>query len=770
MVTGKSGPGLKRRIFGRPFASHEEEHQLLPKRLALPVFASDPLSSVAYATEEAMLVLSLAGVAAFSLLTPLSLAIATLLLIVIVSYRQTIKAYPDGGGAFIVANDNMGIKTGTVAAAALLIDYVLTVSVSVAAGVAAMSSAFPVLLPHRVVISLGFVALLTVANLRGVKEASTIFAAPTYLFVTTVGVMLVAGFVQCMDGECPTAVSSGTTLEAEVAAVGLFLILRAFASGSTALTGVEAIANGVQAFRNPKAHNAATTLGIMGAISITMFLGISTLAQWFDVRISEETIDEYGTVISQIGRAVFDGGAGFYALQVFTAAILILAANTAYQDFPRLSAILARHKLMPRQYLNRGDRLVFSNGIVTLAALAALLLVIFGAEVSRLIQLYVVGVFTAFTLSQTGMVRHWLKVRGPGWRRSVVINAVGGVTTGVVLIVVATVKFVHGAWIVILLMPMLVVLMLSIRGHYRGVGAQLKQVPVEAEPRPTRVLVLVAHHDEAADRALRYAQLISAEAVTVVHAEEPWSDDLIYTWDTAHPDRPLEILLGERESISRRIVARIQLERATHPGTVVSVVLADRVRSRSILAPFAHRHSLAIKSRLLFEPGVVVTDLNVLRRSRRSRLKHAPIAHVEQVVLISDMTRPIREALTYAQGLGQPVTAVHIDVDERQRERVEAEWADAGYEFPLVVLPSPYRSIVDPMVHYLRERRRAAVPGTLICAVIPEFVVPGRITQLLHNQTGLAIKGILASEAGIAVTSVPFHLRGNGGTDPRNHG
>jgi amino acid transporter len=284
-----------------------------------------------------MLVLALAGSAAFDLLTPLSLAIATLLLIVIVSYRQTIKAYPDGGGAFIVANDNLGIRTGTVAASALLVDYVLTVSVSVAAGVAAITSAAPDLIPWRVEIALGFVALLTIANLRGVKEASTLFAVPTYLFVITVGIMLVMGFVECMDGTCPQAISSGEELAPVVGAVGLFLVLRAFASGSTALTGVEAIANGVQAFREPKAHNAATTLGIMGAISITMFLGISTLARWFEVQISEETIDEYGTVISQIGRAAFDGGVGFYALQVFTAAILILAANTAYQDFPRLS-------------------------------------------------------------------------------------------------------------------------------------------------------------------------------------------------------------------------------------------------------------------------------------------------------------------------------------------------------------------------------------------------------------------------------------------------
>jgi len=749
----------KQRLFGRPLATSEEDNQLLPKRFALPVFASDPLSSVAYATEEAMLVLALAGTAAYSYLTPVSLAVATLLLIVIVSYRQTIKAYPDGGGAFIVASENLGIRSGAVAAAALLTDYVLTVSVSVAAGVAAITSAAPALIPWRVTMSIGFVVLLTVANLRGVKEASRLFAAPTYLFIVMVGTMLILGFVKCLDGVCPTAVSSGVEIEAELGVVGLFLILRAFASGSTALTGVEAVANGVQAFRVPKAHNAATTLAIMGTISITMFLGISTLAQLFDVRISEDTIDEYGTVISQIGRAAFEGGPGFYLLQVFTAAILILAANTAYQDFPRLSAILARSRLMPRQYLNRGDRLVFSNGVVTLAVVASILLLIFQAEVSRLIQLYVVGVFTSFTLSQTGMVRHWLKTRESGWRWSVVINAVGAVTTGVVLVVVATVKFSHGAWIVILLIPVLVALMTAVRRHYLGVAAQLRHIRVDARPRTTRVVVLVAHPDERTDRAIQYVSFLNVETITCVHAEEATSDDLVYTWDRVHPTFPLEILPGEHESISRRVVERVREERDTHPDSTITVVLGEQLRTRSsILSAFTHPHSLAIKARLLFEPQIVVTDLNVLKRSRRSRLPRMSISHVEQVVLISDMTRPIREALTYAQGLGTPTTAIHIDVDTAQRERVEHHWQAAGYDFPLQIVPSPYREIVDPLVEYLRERRRTALPGTLICAVIPEFVVPGRITQILHNQTGLAIKGILAAEVGIAVTSVPFHL------------
>jgi hypothetical protein len=328
----------------------------------------------------------------------------------------------------------------------------------------------------------------------------------------------------------------------------------------------------------------------------------------------------------------------------------------------------------------------------------------------------------------------------------------------VVLVVVAVVKFAHGAWIVILAIPILVVLMLSARRHYRGVARQLKEIPVEAEPRPTRILVFVAHHDAGTDRALRYAQLVHAEAVTCVHAEEPMSDDLIYTWDAAHPGHALEVIPGEDESISKRLVARVRRERDHHPDARVTVILADRVSATSILAPFAHRHSLAIKSRLLFEPGVVVTDLNVLRRSRRSRLPQVPISRIEQVVLVSDMTRPIREALTYAQRLGPAVTAVHLDVDTTQREQLERQWEESGYQFPLVVIPSPYRSIVEPTVEYLRERRRIAIPGTLISAIIPEFVVPGRVTQLLHNQTGLAIKGVLASEPGIAVTSVPFHL------------
>lgn len=747
---------VKSRVVGRPIPSAEAAHELIPKRYALPVFASDPLSSVAYATEEAMLVLGLAGVAAFAYITPVSLAVAALLAIVVISYFQTIRAYPDGGGAFIVATENLGVLPGAVAAAALLTDYLLTVAVSVAAGTAAVTSALPDLRDSRVPIAVGFVVLLTVANLRGLRESSRLFAAPTYLFVASVAAVLVAGFVSCADGTCPTAASADAEVVPLVGGVSLFLLLRAFASGSTALTGVEAIANGVQAFRPPKSHNAGITLVIMGAISISMFLGISTLARLFEVRATEATIEEYGTVLSQIGDAAFGGGAGYWLLQVFTAAILVLAANTAYQDFPRLSAILAGHRLMPRQYRNQGDRLVFSNGILSLAGLAVILLVLFDASVTRLVQLYVVGVFLSFTLSQAGMVRHWLGERGRGWRYSVVVNAVGAATTGVVLIVVAATKFIRGAWIVLIAIPILVALMLATRRHYESVAAQLRAIPTEARVRSTRALVLVAHHDAATDWAIRYAEMLRVDSVTVIHALEPDSEDLTHHWERLFPQHPLEIVHGEDEPVTRRLVERIRAERDAHPECTITVIVAERFHRRTAMALFRHRHLLSLKARLLFEPRVVLTDVTSVRR--RNARRPAPPDAVQAVVLCADLTRPVREALAYAEAIDAPMLAVHVAVEERQTERFLAEWERAGYVFPLEIVPSPYRGITRPLLRYLRRLRHDLPSGTLIDVIIPEFIVPGRIAQFLHNQTGLAIKAVLAPEPGVAVTSVPFHL------------
>lgn len=751
---------VKRRVIGRPLASQDEHDQLLPKRLALPVFASDPLSSVAYASEEAMLVLALAGAGALRLLTPISLAVATLLAVVVVSYRQTIRAYPQGGGAFIVTLENLGVAPGVVAAAAILTDYVLTVAVSAAAGVAAITSAYPILLEWRVELALAFVVILTVMNLRGTKESSRLFAVPTYAFVATVLVMLIAGFLQCADGVCPRAPSAGIDLEPELGGLSLFLILRAFASGSTALTGIEAVADGVQAFREPKSRNAAATLGIMALISISMFLGISTLARLFDVRISEDLVDQYGTVISQIGRTAFNGGVGFWILQVVTAGVLILAANTAYQDFPRLSAILARYRFMPRQFRNRGDRLVFSNGVFALALLAGVLLVAFDAQVSQLIQLYVVGVFTSFTLSQSGMVRHWLKTRERGWARSAVINAIGATTTGVVLVIVAVVKFAHGAWIVMVAVPLLVAWMMGINRHYRRVALHLGHVPARGQPKTHRVIVLAAHTDSATERALRYAALIDPDSVTVVHAVEPEeSDDIVHIWSRLYPQHPLVLLEPDREPIVRRIRNYIRGERDAHPDARITVVLAERFQTRRLRSIFTHPHSLILKALLLFEPGVAVTDLTVVQSRRAHQVQQDTISRHVLVVTVSEVTRPTLEALEYAKRLRPDgLHCVHVDVDEQQRERVEAAWRAHHLEPALEIVESPYRGITRPLIRYVRRRRRDEPPGTLINVLLPEFIVSGRLGQLLHNQTGLAIKGILAAEPDVAVTSVPFHL------------
>jgi amino acid transporter len=750
---------LKRRLIGRPLASDELEAELLPKALALPVFASDPLSSVAYASEESMLVLAVAGAAAFDLLTPISLVIATVLTIVVISYRQTIRAYPGGGGAFIVARENLGLMPGMIAASSLLTDYVLTVAVSVVAGVTAITSASPSLLPYRVLISIGFVLLLTFINLRGSKESSLLFASPTYLFVTTVFTMLVFGFVECLDGECPRAVSAGAELAPEVGAVSLFLILRAFASGSTALTGVEAISNGVQAFREPKARNAGNTLLIMASMSITMYLGISTLARLFEVKISEATVDTYGTVISQIGRAAFNGGLGFYLLQIFTAGILILAANTAYQDFPRLSAILARHRLMPRQFRNRGDRLVFSNGIFALALLAILLIVIFEAQLTRLIQLYVVGVFIGFTLSQSGMVKHWLKTRERGWQRSVVINLVGAIATSVVLVVIAAVKFTRGAWIVIVFIPVLVVWMATIRQHYVRVAEQLRLRPPDS-PYGTgnRVVVLASHIGRATQRAIDYAEMIQPEALMVVHVREGRDEDLLDTWDRLYPQHPLIVLEPDRGRTMRSLRAFVRDVCRAHPESFLTVVIPELIRRRRLWSLIWHPHGLVVKFMMLFEPGVVVTDLTYQRtRARTAANGSNPIEAQDAVVLISEVTGPTHQAVAYARCLAATsLRCVHLDVDEDQRDRVLRSWdPELG---PLEVVESPYRGIVRPMLRYLRRLRRDANPGTLINVIIPEFIVPGLMAQFLHNQTGFAIKASLIFEPRIAVTSVPWHL------------
>jgi amino acid transporter len=750
-----TGVLMKRALVGRQVPSHRLEHTLLPKVLALPVFASDALSSNAYATEEILLILvSVAGAAAaWSLVLPIAVPIAIVLGIVVASYRQTIRAYPSGGGAYIVSRENLGVTPGLVAAAALLTDYVLTVSVSVAAGVFAITSAAPGLADVRIPLALGFVAFITLANLRGVRESGTLFAIPTYAFVISIYVLIVTGLARCL-GSCPHAVVEHP-IEQGMGAIGIFTILRAFSSGSTALTGVEAISNGVQAFRRPRARNAGTTLVVMGVITIGMFLGISFLAVHMAALPSHQR-----SVVSQIAEGVFGGGFGFYAVQATTAAILILAANTAYQDFPRLSAILARDWFMPRQFENRGDRLVFSNGIVVLAVLAALLLVAFDADVSRLIQLYVVGVFTSFTLSQTGMVRHWLRTREARWRRGIVINGVGAVATGVVLVVIASTKFVHGAWIVILAVPLLVLLLRGIHAHYEAVRHQLRSTGLD--PRSTainRVVLVVTDLDVAAAEGLGYARSLRPDRLLAVYAGDLSPTEATARWATLFGD---DIALAIPEGRDR-VTAVLAFVRAVprDPDDFLTVIVPELFTKRSLWHALRRPVTFALKVRLLREPQVVVTDVPVLvREGRPVGVDGLPLpAHrTVALVLVSGVHDASLRAVRYARSLRATETrGVYVSLEpEEQLDEVLEAWVASGADIPLDIVQAPFRDLGVPLLEEIR--RVTAEADTVAAVIMPEYLVTRWWHRVLHNNRALFIKRLLLFEPRVVLSSVPYAL------------
>jgi amino acid transporter len=603
---------LKRSLLGQPIPTALEKHERLGRATGLAVFASDALSSSAYATEEIFLILILAGTAALHTSVPIALGIAGLLAIVVASYRQTILAYPSAGGAYIVSRENLGVYPSLVAGAALLTDYVLTVSVSVAAGIAAVTSAVPALFPYRVELCLLGVLGITVANLRGVRESGRLFAVPTYAFVGSYLVMIGWGLVVWLRGD---ALASGPP-PAPVAgaeALTVFLALRAFASGCVALTGIEAVSNGVPAFRPPEARNARQVLVWLGALLVAMFVGITVLANAFGlVPAAQETIN------SQLARRVFGGASlPYYFVQAMTMLILVLAANTSFADFPRLSSFMARDRFMPRQFANRGDRLAFSNGIIILAVLSALLLVVFRGDTHALIPLYAVGVFISFTLSQAGMVRFWHRERGPRWQGRAALNGLGAAVTGLVTLIIATTKFTHGAWLVILLIPCLVLLLLAIHRHYADVARQLSIEGLEPEetPPPTHLVLL----------------------------------------------------------------------------------------------------------------------------------------------LVGDVHRGVVGAIRYARLISPSARAVYVELDPEARRRLEDRWAKWGSGVPLVVLRSPYRSVVGAFLDYVENLQRQ-VPDLVLTIILPEFM-PARWWQhLLHNQTALLIKGALLFRPGVVVTDVPYHL------------
>jgi amino acid transporter len=608
------------RLFGRPLATADAPHQTIGKALGLAVFASDALSSTAYATEAILFVLAAAGTAAFSYAFPVAGAIVVLLLIVTISYEQTIHAYPDGGGAYIVARENLGQLAAQVAGAALLSDYILTVSVSVSSGAAQLTSAFPALYEHRVVLAVSLVAFVMFVNLRGVKESGTIFAVPTYCFLAMMFVTLGVGFWQYASGRLGTVIDP-PPLETphELASLSVFLILHAFSNGTTALTGVEAISNGITAFKEPRSRNAGVTLAWMSAILGILFLGITFLAGQIGAIPSEGE-----TVISQLARTAFEGrGLAYLAVMATTTLILVMAANTAFSDFPRLSAIQAADGFLPRQLTYRGSRLVFSRGIVVLALAGALLIAAFQASVTRLIPLYAIGVFLSFTLSQAGMTLRWRRMgrsleRPPkGWRWKMALNGLGAALTAVVTMVFAVTKFREGAWVVLLVLPAFVLIFLAIRAHYRQ----------------------------------------TAEQLSLQHYGAP---------------------------------------------------------------PQSERHRVIL-----------------------------PISNVHRGTL---------EALRYARALSHDVTAVHVSLDPAEAERLRAKWDLWGDGVRLVVLDSPYRLLLEPLLDYITSIADERQPNETLTIVVPQFVPRRSWQNVLHAQTALFLRMALLFRRGVVVTNVPYQL------------
>ncbi|MFI2372242.1 APC family permease [Streptomyces sp. NPDC018833] len=646
----------KRILIGRALRSDRLGETLLPKRIALPVFASDPLSSVAYAPGEVLLVLSLAGVSAYHFSPWIAAAVVVLMFTVVASYRQNVHAYPSGGGDYEVANTNLGPKAGLTVASALLVDYVLTVAVSISSGVENLGSAIPFVVEHKVFSAIVIIVLLTLMNLRGVKESGKLFAIPTYVFVTGVFVMIAWGaFKGIVLDESMRAPTAGYEIKAEHEGLAgfalLFLLLRAFSSGCAALTGVEAISNGVPAFRKPKSRNAGTTLAMMGALAVTMFCGIIGLAMATDVKMAENPAKDLlagGTpvgsdyvqhpVISQVAAAVFGDGTFFFVLlAAATALVLFLAANTAYNGFPLLGSILAQDRYLPRQLHTRGDRLAFSNGIVLLAGAAILLVWVYGADSTKLIQLYIVGVFVSFTLSQTGMVRHWNrhlrtetnKAKRRHMIRSRAINTFGAFFTGLVLVVVLATKFTHGAWVALLGMVIFYGTMSAIRRHYDRVAEEIAapDEPTDDTARPSRVhsIVLVSKLHRPTLRALAYAKLMRSDKLEAlsINVDPAETKALKAEWERRGINVPLKILDSPYREVTRPVIDYVKSIRRDSPRDAVSVIIPEYVVGHWYEQLLHNQSALRLKGRLLFTPGVMVTSVPYQLQSSEAAKKRA---------------------------------------------------------------------------------------------------------------------------------------------------
>ena len=599
---------LKRWLVGDPLKTAQAAHERLSKTLALAIFSSNAISSVAYATEEILLVLILAGSAAVSWSIPVSVAILMLTLILTISYRQIIYEYPGGGGAYIVARSNLGELPALIAAGALMIDYILTVAVSVAAGIAALTSAVPILFPHREALGLTAILFIIVMNLRGVRESGKFFAVPTYFAIGALGLMVVLGTIQSLVGPGAVPIAPPTTTgQDSLDGVTLFLILRAFAAGCSAVTGMEVISNGVKAFREPESKNAATTMIWMSAILAVLFMGISWMAYHYGILAKEDE-----TVVSQLARLTFGSGAIYYAVQISTMLLLVLAANSAFAGFPHLSSILARDGYMPHQMASFGDRLVFSNGIFILGFFACLLLVIFHGDTHALIPLYAIGVFVSFTLSQAGMVKRWLVKRGLHWRKKLVVNGIGAITTGVATAIIATTKFVQGAWIVFLLVAILIMMFRGIRSHYKAVAEQVSLTRDTRPPRPRRNLVImpIGGVNRSVVRAVDYARSRGGEIRAILVDVDKEETALVeMKWAQWGCGVPLVVLPSPYRSILGSILDYIEDLQQKDPDCWITVVIPEILPARWWQNILHNQRALLLKGALLFKDRVVLTDV-----------------------------------------------------------------------------------------------------------------------------------------------------------------
>lgn len=596
---------IKTFLIGKPIETEKEQFERLSKKMGLAVFSSDSLSSVAYGTEEILFALVAGGVAALNYLVPIAIAIVILVAIVATSYYQTIQAYSSGGGAYIVAKENLGTYPGLIAGSALLIDYVLTVTVSTAAGIAAITSAFPFLHSHKVFLCLLSILFLTIINLRGVRESGMIFAVPVYIFIGSILLLIGASLIKSFSFP---QIAYKVSNEMSSNIFPTFIILKAFASGCATLTGIEAVSNGVRAFKPPEAKNAGITLIWMAFLLAILTMGIAYFSHYYAIMPNEKE-----TVLSQLARTIFSKGPIYYTIQFATALILILAANTAYADFPRLASIMANDRYLPRQLSNRGDRLVFSNGILILSFLSALLLVIFKGDTHLLIPLYAVGVFTAFTLSQAGMVKHWIKSKERGWFKSAFINGIGCIITGIVLVIIAFEKFSHGAWIVLIAIPSVVLLTQKIHNHYLSVAEQLSLqqcLTGEKEFNHHSVIVPISGVQQAVVSAVRYAKALSDDVTAVyVSIDEKETEKIKEKWDRHCMGVELVILDSPYRSITQPLIDYIDKMQNRYPDGVITVVVPEFVPSKWWHHLLHNQTALFIKGILLYKKGVVCTSV-----------------------------------------------------------------------------------------------------------------------------------------------------------------